>query len=85
MIPSCFCISYNFSIWLAVSQLYFESLDHRMSIYELKFKSKNPSRKRASFESETKTSQLFLNENNVILINFVITVSYAIVMILANE
>lgn len=51
-----------------------------MSICQLKFNSKNPSRKRA-FESETKTSQLFLNENNIILINFVITVSYAIVMI----
>ena len=37
------------------------------------------------FESETKTSQLFLNENNIILINFHITVRYAIVLILTHE
>lgn len=50
-------------------------------IYQLK----NPSLRLASLESETKTSQLFLNENRIILINFVITVSYVIVLILANE
>lgn len=53
-------------------------LELKFGITKIRFVSASP-------ETETNTSQLFLNENNIILINFAITVRCLIVLCLTQK